>query len=70
MCPGEFAGELRPVGITDPGQEIKQVSKKKGGGWEEKRKEKKQLAVGLGQASHDTREEGVKTKPPRPNLQN
>lgn len=30
MCPGEDAGEVNPVEeITDPGQEIKQVSKKK-----------------------------------------
>lgn len=30
MCPGEAAGEVNPVEeITDPGQEIKQVSKKK-----------------------------------------
>lgn len=27
MCPGEDAGEVNPVGITDSGQEIKQVSK-------------------------------------------
>lgn len=27
MCPGEDAREVNPVGITDSGQEIKQVSK-------------------------------------------
>lgn len=45
MCPGEDAGEVNPVGITDSGQEIKQVSKIK---------KKKKLAVRLQQGSNPT----------------
>lgn len=57
MCPREDAGEVNPVEeITDPGQEIKQVSKKK------------KSAVRLQQGSNPTTEKKV-SKPPRPNLQ-